>query len=922
MSKKIIGDLSVRGNAQSNSKNTIRDINNIAANSDGDITFPYYDTEYINKVLSVLPVSRIGTLDYLPMSVNGSFEGATTDYYSKHIMPVIIEDDGTLVYLRPGTNGNTEGYYYSYVRDVRSTSELTPVLTNAKYVPSFFTANHKLKNFVGSKANELLFMKTNNGSIDTYTIALTNGTMNSISHQYLEFPRTAMVASDPQYAHIVNGIIYIWSIRTYDQSGAFEVLLHTISVSDVRNGSTASLVNVTGFNGNTVTGTAVTNSSSITIAQKYVSTSASDNPFVLLGAGNGIGFTVFQLNNDGIIQAAGNSDGSQIRLSLFHPFVAYSKYAVTRQYTWGISLTLNVSNKSYALDKPNAGSITVTVDANNNTTVANPYNIVMENINGYDSYRQGNVPTIYQTSDGMVFSTVARYVTSPTHGITRCKINDYVDAFSSLNLITRSTTNILANDVNPVYGSAIGENLVSPTVLSANRILMNCSGTENGTEFDFNSKVYTDIGTTRTYTYNSVVTGGTLTGYNPNTNRHKVDNSNDRLTGLITLIDTDGSTKVYGSTFIEYSTKPAYGLMDVNNFTFSGQYTLAASANISSLKTSILGSVAKSGNVTLSQIALYFIPATESTKFGSSIAVTTFITDTPDSNGYNSFVVVSKVNATLSGTSITALSSTYNSTVMPCEKDARLINTTYQSRQSGLVIAKYGNFSYIGIPALKTVLTPDDTRVHSVIGKLDTSNNFASMKLFNSNYVSAADGCYEVGVIPNVGFGLFEYGIITDYQTKLIFKNHGTTEANLDALIANPSIDPIERIVIASQDVAQGFNVYFAQSIPIFLNGQYYEMPIKSVDLKTIDSSPANKTFYVYITVVEGMATYQLSTVPLSEELYRVYIGTVITGTSAITSISTEKVTRFLTYRTSVTQRGSAIPSSTGVPAGTGTRWK
>lgn len=69
-------------------------------------------------------------------------------------------------------------------------------------------------------------------------------------------------------------------------------------------------------------------------------------------------------------------------------------------------------------------------------------------------------------------------------------------------------------------------------------------------------------------------------------------------------------------------------------------------------------------------------------------------------------------------------------------------------------------------------------------------------------------------------------------------------------------------------------------------------------------------------------ASYVISTETIDESLTSTYIGKIVTGTSGITSIDTEKVTRFLTYRPSTTKRGSAIPASTGVPSGSGTRWK
>lgn len=912
MSKKIIGDLSVETDAQVNSKSTIRDINNITADTDGDIDFPFYSTEYINKVLSVLPISRIGTMDYLPLSVSGSFEGATTDFDTKHIMPVIIEDDGTMVYLRPGTNGSTQGYYYSYINDVRTNQDLTPVLTNTKYVPSFFTSNHKLLNFVGTKASELLFMKTNNGTNDTYTIAVTNGTLNSVSHQYVEFQRTLLSSYDPQYAHIVNDVIYIWCFNTYDQDQPFDISVYKMNVDDVRNGSTSSLVRITGFSGKTISGS-TTNVSSIRIANKFVSNTSADIPFVLQDSGANT--NLFQLNSSGLIQAAGNEDGTQIRVAVFHPFVVYTSFEIAQQMNWAISFTVNLTNKTYDYDVTNPGSIIVST-AGNVLNVTNPYDTGMEDINGFSSTSQGNVPTIYQTNDGMVFSTVARYITSPQHKMTRATINNYTDAFSSLNMFTRTLSDVTVKNINPVYGSALGENLINPIVISPTRIMLSCSGNDSNGSFGFDARVYADIGSTRTYTYNSIVSGSTINGYAPQPTRTRVDNSDFKYTAMVTLVAADGTTRSYGSSFIEGVTKPAGGLLDTNTLTFGTAYTLSSTSLLTTLKTQMINAVTITGTVLESKIVLYYVP---DSAYGKSIAIVSLRTDTVDGSGYSAHVIVSTVDVTISSNNITALSAA-TSVINGVNNGVITINTTYMARMSGLVIAKYSGFSYIGIPAIFNMGTSSDATFRSMLGKLDASNNIATLRSITSQYLSGGTS-YEVGVLPGFGFGLFENGDVTDYQTKLIYKYHGTSEANLNALIADPTSAPTARYVVASQEVPQGFNVYFTQEIPVFLNGSYYEMPVQTINLTSVQANPANSTFYLYITIVEGVAVYQISTTLLTEELYRVYIGTIVTGSSSILSITTEKVTRFLTYRPSTTKRGSAIPASTGVPSSTGTRW-
>lgn len=909
MTKKIYGDLEVSGNVTTGGSNTVRDINGFLADSTGDIAQFYYNKQYIDQMVSVLPISRVGSMDYLPLNINGSFEGATTSS-DKKIMPVLIEDDGTLVYLRPGTNGSTQGYYYCYQRDARNVSTtFSPVLTNSKYVPTYFDSNHSINSFVGSKADEVLFMNTISSGVAKYAIALTNGTLNSVSHQYVEFA-TTLIAGFPQYAHLVGSTVYIWCLDSLNDVDPFSVSLYTILASDIVAGVTTSLAKVTGISGKNLYGDTISASNFVSLTPKLTSTTSTDKPFCLYDPS--VTMDMYHLYKDGIIQAAEDSTNSNIRVALFCPFVAITVSGISPPTMWGFSFTYNISTKAYTFDTTSLAPITATSISN----ITNPFQRLMENINGFPTGAQGNCPTILQTNDGVVFSTVSRYITSPVHYVTKGTIANFVDLYSSLNLTSRALSTPIISAVNPFYGSPLGENLINPRLLSSTKIMLSCAGTENGIYNGFNSTAYTDIGSTQSYVYNSAVTGGTINGYAPQTNRHFITNTNYQYNGTITLVAADGTVRTYGSSFIEGVTKPANNLLNASTLAYDGTvYTLSNANLLTNLKTSILGAVSGyTGTITNSKIVLYYVP---DGTFSKSIACVSFYTSTN-----NSYIVVSEVTVTIAGTVISALTSTSNRLIQS-NSGIIIVDTTYLERMAGLVIAKYSDFTYIGVPALFNMGTSGNTTFRSAVGKIDNSTQLITGNLVHvpTQYLSIGGGSFEIGVLPNVGFGLYENGSITDYQTKLVFKNFGTTSAQMTTMLADITASPVSRLVVAAQDVAQGFNVYFTQDVPVLISGQYKILKSTSIDLSTVDSSPASKTFYVYVILNEGIVSYKLSTTQLTEELYRIYIGTIVTGASGINSIVSEKVTRFLTYRPSTTNRGSAIPTSTGVPSSTGTRW-
>ncbi|AXC39477.1 UNVERIFIED_ORG: hypothetical protein [Escherichia phage CMSTMSU] len=156
-----------------------------------------------------------------------------------------------------------------------------------------------------------------------------------------------------------------------------------------------------------------------------------------------------------------------------------------------------------------------------------------------------------------------------------------------------------------------------------------------------------------------------------------------------------------------------------------------------------------------------------------------------------------------------------------------------------------------------------------------------------------------------VGFGYYHLQD-SDYQTKAVFSLFGTTSAQMDGLI-DGSGTVQDKIVVVSQDVAEGFTVYFTREVPVFLGGMFDRLAIQTIELSLLKLTQLTVLFYLYIQMNRNTrkAAYVISTTLLDETLTNVYVGDIVTGSTSITSIDTEKVTRFLTYRPSTTKRGS-----------------
>lgn len=919
MANKIYGDISSTGNIQINGSNAIREINEIHADDTGDITIPVYDKLYIENMIVMSPITRIGTQDYLPLNISGSFSGAT-NYIGKGIYPNIIESDGTLVYLRPGTNGSTFNYYYSYAKNARETVNINPISTTSAFVPKIFTSNHKLTKFIGSNVSSVLMMLCNDGTQDTYILSLTNKTLNPDAHVSVEFP-ASLITEDPQYCMIESGVIYIWCMIGYGNTSQFGYTLYTINVSDVQSGVYTSLQKITGFSGVDLYGSTVTNSSTIKLTDQFFNSDVSAKPLYNIPDGNVYSeFTVFWGNNEGSIQAAGNGAG-KIRVSFYHACETVTVQSLVRDGS-GISLVYDVSTKQYTLDTTGQAPVVITTTSTGEITYNNPFNVnpqtTMTGISLGSSLNRS--PNYNITDDGMQFVCLARHDSSPDHYITRSKISNFTSLYDSWNVTTRTLNSNSLSTVHPSFGSAIGENMIHPTIISSSKILMRCSGEVDGTFYGYDTTAYTALGTSRNYVYQSVVNNNTINGYAPNVDRGVLDNSDFKWTGTITVVDTSGNTTVYGSSFLEGVTKTSGGLLNQSTMQFGTSYTLNSTALLTTMKSEVIAkSTIDPSIVDTSLAVLYYVPNSNYTKSYALVNV-----KTTETSGTNMYALLAEVDVTVSGTNITAISTT-SSTVYTVSKSfiGISLSTALLARMGGLVIAQYSDFTYLGVPCLFASNTSNFASFHSLLTRLDNSTKLIAQppKLVITAYNSSDANTYEVGVLPGVGFGLFENGNITDIKTKLVFKNFGTTLAQFNTMYANYAAEPVERIVVASQEVAEGFILYVSQTVPVLINGSYYTIPATTIDLTTVDSSPANKTFYVYVVNLEGTASYQLSTTLLSEELWRAYIGTVQTGASSISTVEIEKVTRFLTYRTSTTKRGSAIPTSTGVPSAPGTRW-
>lgn len=158
-----------------------------------------------------------------------------------------------------------------------------------------------------------------------------------------------------------------------------------------------------------------------------------------------------------------------------------------------------------------------------------------------------------------------------------------------------------------------------------------------------------------------------------------------------------------------------------------------------------------------------------------------------------------------------------------------------------------------------------------------------------------------------------------DSTTKGFTVNSYTNDQFLSMISALPisNFIPNENLISTSN-----FSISFNSVNPALLSGNYLELPIVTINLTTIKSDPSSTIFYVYISMVQGIAAYKITTVPVAESGNNGYnncwIGTIQTNATEISTTNIIARSRIDVFGLSSTAAGSSIPVSTGLPSQNG----
>lgn len=111
-----------------------------------------------------------------------------------------------------------------------------------------------------------------------------------------------------------------------------------------------------------------------------------------------------------------------------------------------------------------------------------------------------------------------------------------------------------------------------------------------------------------------------------------------------------------------------------------------------------------------------------------------------------------------------------------------------------------------------------------------------------------------------------------------------------------------------------GWVLYIQDGITMMLNGTIYSVPGGTIDLRDVDVNPANKTYYLYVTVEDDEPRYLISSEKLRESGSLMKAAMLTTNEKQILTITRYQPFVIGDFKLSYTREGGIIPVSSGFP--------
>ncbi|QNR51836.1 minor tail protein [Xanthomonas phage Xoo-sp14] len=890
------------------------------------------DTMLTGRVpVGVLPISRYGALNFLPVGVSGSYEGAIAPTDNLHVA-MNIEDDGTLVMLRAGTDGGTKGIYYSYVLDpLNQAVQMAIRVTSRRYAPAFLAGAGRYADMLFRSNRDVIFGRSNNASGDVAVfLAMAGGTFDDSAHIGAHIPTNMLPAEwfdvDSGYncsrvdVTYLAGRIYFLNPRGSNADGA-SISVYSIAESQVRAGNITEVRTETDWDVTDLYGTRRTNQPTIRMTQVGTSADASKLPLIQWETPDSSTISIT------MIRSPANRAGIH---GAMEDGVYHANYENQFQFNWNppgqaSRSTWNVWVWTFKIDFINKKVSPIEVLGQTSPPVApmkvttNGANIVFSGplnarVRGsvsdrgtdylftYERQANGTVVPCYMLSQ-------MNWWGSYSHQLVRRKFAGTAK-ISALLDPTQDTpqSSSLSVSFSPQFGGAFGRRFGAPIFLGNNKVMVHCEGNSLTGRWQ-EHMAYGDVGYETSFTYPSL-DFGTLQGSIPRAYRLELGELRVGLSELTYMMMTE--TKL--SNLNQFTVDQVSLVHGQRNLIYRGinsdltyTHTLAITeAFFDSVRAQMKAKVIAAFNPPLTANEADFTVEWMIPRTGPAMVAATYLQD----------------NARVSTAMILAEPNTKNGTITGITwDDASLINVATDSNVTGISM----NLSTQRRAGAMAMIESDNYWFLSGHGGRHVQRNGSSgyptwrwalnkaTRKFEKVGVSVSDvsnGVSKRVFIPGKGMCITRCNSGYDSFSKVTYTIEGDTEAELYNLTTK---NPTNLVLLSMLKPAQ-WNVSFTEPTDVILSGRKYVLEPVTIFLNEIDPAPANKTFYVYVRLVAGQLQYVIQLAEVPESAINMFIGTIVTGASSITSLNINKVTRIGNYRPSATAIGSGISVSGGAP--------
>lgn len=883
----------------------------------------------------ILPISYIGDLGYLLLGVYGSYEGASMiEAWDR--MKLTIERGGTLIRLRPGTNGESIGLYYDSVAGFTSnpvTAEL--INTNQKYVCPQFPAGWEPVRLFGSDGDVMagvMYQKSAYPTINSKAfVALTYGTLDGAKHDMAEILNPFFVLNDSStqrnmstantYVKMIGDRIYFFQLQlvvenTQMVNGAdtlpaypIEIAIGYVNVADVKANPTVSVTPLE--NWNTTSYGKSRGGRNLVLNARMAGKSGSDSLCYYDGPQQ-LTTTLRPFNGGswsiGTLNAAGTVLGLNIMVTLNVDSTS-STTVVSTTHAMVVDLNARTATEAYPQTPYKVTDISVpngTVSVN----LSNGGRQVADTLTGDDNTGDTHSSNLIATTK---HSIVSRRTGSANNGMQFVVFSiptmPDVETYKARPWLYPKTQIRREADAT-AYGTAARGNIRSPILFPGNQMAfytMDITG--NGVS----TATYTPIDNDFTHTYNLLGVGA-VPGFEPKAGRK---DSTTKAPPREIMTEINGSSVVAHCQCL--STQTPNGPTNVTpDMVTSG----SMSVSLTELTAQAQRMVSASGRNVLRFVSMLFVPRDA----GIPLILRVIGYEAPDAKG-SQFTFIATATCSYGGSrtaaNITGFTARTDDLVVDYQ-DYSCFDFTWRNRHLGFISYKVDDGYLLALAGFECTVNigPANTAWTSFF-KYTTATGKISDSPHSTYGMSPYDDLLARTPFALPGKGFF----ITDDNgasgvNDTNFKMSGVTLP--DAILARPVGTDIAKladwgnnlgspVVLLSQTVEQGFVVYFTQRTNLFMAGNEYIIEQTQIDLRSITADPTNKTFYVCVKLTDAGPKYTITLEEQADSIWNMQIGIIKTNATQIATIQTEKpvlIGGF--YRLSPTQRGSAVPVSTG----------